>query len=35
MSQDELVDIINENGDIVKVVTKKVAHEQGYCIKLS
>ena len=29
MSQDELVDIINENGNLVKVVTKKEAHEQG------
>jgi isopentenyl-diphosphate Delta-isomerase len=29
MSQDELVDVINENGEVLEVVTKKEAHERG------
>lgn len=29
MSQDELVDILDENGKILKVTTKKEAHENG------
>src|SRR6185369_15594706 len=29
MSQDELVDIVDENGNFVKVVTKREAHEGG------
>lgn len=29
MSQDELIDIINENGDVLEVVSKREAHERG------
>src|SRR3989344_2857247 len=29
MSQDELVDIVDENGNILKVVAKGEAHEKG------
>ncbi len=29
MSQDELVDIVDENGDFVKTVAKREAHEKG------
>ena len=29
MSQDELVDIVNENGDILYVAQKREAHEKG------
>ena len=29
MSQDELVDVVDDNGNFITVVTKRVAHEKG------
>jgi isopentenyl-diphosphate Delta-isomerase len=34
MSQDELVDIVDENGNFLKVVSKKEAHEKGLLHKV-
>ena len=34
MSQDELVDIVDENGNFIKVVTKQEAHEKGLLHKV-
>ena len=34
MSQDELVDILNEQGAVIQTVPKKIAHEQGLLHKV-